>query len=180
MNNQIVMKMLTECNVELNHIRDLINVLGEHALSTPYVKKYAVIRASGSIGIGFKTIIADRVDKDSHQQLKNFVARKIRKSSANPKLEKIEELLNEFDENWQKQFKESIALSDKPTLKNALTKLVDTRNSFAHGGSAGLEINDTIIFFNHGCEVLRLLDESIHEGVEPPETAGVAGIPELD
>jgi len=23
-------------------------------------------------------------------------------------------------------------------------------------------------------------DEAIHEGVEPPETAGVAGIPELD
>lgn len=148
------------------HILSLVNSLGELALSTPYVKKYAVIRATSSIEIGFKTIIADRVDEGSHQQLKNFVAKKIRKSSANPRLEKIEELLKEFDEHWQTRFKEKVAFSDQLSLRGALATLVDTRNSFAHGGLAGLDINDTITFFNCGCEVLRLLDETVHENIE--------------
>lgn len=166
MNNQNVMKMLDECRAELNHILALVNTLGESASTTPYVNKYAVIRATGSLEIGFKTIIADRVDRDSHQQIKNFVEKKIRKSSANPRLEKMEEFLKEFDEQWRTRFKEKVAFSDQPTLKNALTTLVETRNTFAHGGLDGLAITDTITFFNSGCEVLRILDETVHEEVE--------------
>ena len=166
MNNKSVMKMLEECRIKLNHILAVVNTLGESASTTPYVNRYAVIRATGSIEVGFKTIIADRVDQDSHQQLKNFVEKKIRKSSANPRLEKIEEFLKEFDEHWRIRFKEKVAFSDQLTLKNALTTLVETRNTFAHGGLEGLAISDTITYFNRGCEVLRILDETVHEEVE--------------
>jgi len=168
--------MLLECESELNSIRALLIGIGEAALPTPYIKKYAVIRATGILEIGFKTIIADRVDRDSHQQLKNFVAKKIRNSSTNPRLEAMENLLKEFDAQWRTRFKEKVAFSDKPALENALNKLVDTRNSFAHGGIQVLAIEDTLLFFQHGCEILRILDETVHEEAELPEAAEGMGL----
>ena len=166
MNNLYVKQMLNECKEELESIKALLIGFGEGANPTPYIKKYAVMRASSSIETGFKTIIADRVDRDSHKQLKNFVARKIRNSSTNPKLEAIENLLSEFDQEWRAQFDEKIALSDKPKLKDSLTNLVRARNSFAHGGTDLLSIDETILYFCSGCDVLRILDETVHMEVE--------------
>lgn len=166
MNNQEVQQLLQVCRDELDSIRALLTGIGDEARPTPYIKKYAVIRATGSIESCFKQIIADRVDQDSHTQLKNFVARKIRNSSCNPKLEMIQGMLNEFDEGWRGRFEEKIALADKPVLKGALTELVSARNSFAHGGAAELPIERTIEFFEHACTVLRLLDQTVHEVVE--------------
>ena len=169
MNNQAVHTSLSNCKCELENIRSLLLGLGEAANPVPYIKKYAVIRATGTLENGFKTIIADRVDQDSHQQLKNYVAKKIRRSSTNPKLESMENLLKEFDEQWRVRFKEKVALSDKIALVDALDNLVETRNSFAHGGSKELNIDDTIRFFQYGCDVLKLLDETVHEEVDLPE-----------
>ena len=166
MNNLNVTQLLDECKQELESIKALLIGLGECANPTTYIKKYAVMRASGSIETGFKTIIADRVDRDSHKQLKNFVARKIRNSSTNPTLGAIENLLSEFDQDWRAQFDEKIALSDKPKLKDSLNNLVKARNSFAHGGTNLLSIDETILYFCSGCEVLRILDETVHKEVE--------------
>lgn len=166
MNNQQVLGFLEECREELASIQALLTGIGDAARPAPYVKKYAVIRAAGSIESAFKQIIADRVDRDSHLQLKNFIARKIRNSSCNPKLDMIQGMLTEFDEDWRSRFDEKIALADKPILKGALADLVNARNSFAHGGAAELPIARTIECFEHACVVLRLLDQSVHEDVQ--------------
>ena len=163
MNNMDVERLLQECRYELGSIKALLTGMGDAALPSPYIKKYAVIRATGSIESGFKQIIADRVDRDSHTQLKNFVARKIRNSSFNPRLEMIQGMLTEFDEEWRARFDEKIALADQPILKGALTDLVKARNSFAHGGAAELPIDKTIQCFEHACTVLVLLDQTVHE-----------------
>lgn len=166
MNNLEVSGLLTECREELISIQALLMGIGDAARPAPYVKKYAVIRATGSIETGFKQIIADRVDRDSHTQLRNFIARKIRNSSCNPKLEMIRGMLTEFDESWRARFDEKMALADQPVLSGALTDLVKARNSFAHGGAAELPIDKTIECFDHGCTVLRILDQTIHEDPE--------------
>ncbi len=70
MNNIEVKQILDDCNEELEKIRALLIGLGDAANPTPFVKKYAVIRASGSIEIGFKQIIADKVDEGCHIQAK--------------------------------------------------------------------------------------------------------------
>ena len=69
MNNLEVMNLLQECRDELHAIQALLTGIGDAARPAPYVKKYAVIRAAGSIEAGFKQIIADRVDRDIHTQL---------------------------------------------------------------------------------------------------------------
>ncbi len=169
MNNQEVRNLLQECREELSTIQALLTGIGDAARPAPYVKKYAVIRATGSIEAGFKQIIADRVDRDSHAQLKNFIARKIRNSSCNPNLDMIQGMLSEFDAEWRSRFDEKIALADKPVLKGALTTLVRARNSFAHGGAEELPIATTSECFEHACTVLRLLDQTVHEIAEGGE-----------
>ncbi|WP_347250488.1 HEPN domain-containing protein [Zoogloea sp.] len=163
MNNSEVATLLQECRYELEAIKALLFGYGDQARPTPYLKKYAVIRATGSIEAGFKQIIADRVDRGSHLQLKNFIKRKSRDSSCNPRLDMIESMIGEFDDDWKARFNEKMALADKPTLKGALTELVIARNSFAHGGARELSIEKTIECFESACVVLRLLDEAIHE-----------------
>jgi hypothetical protein len=166
MNNLDVELLLNECREELSSIKALLMGIGDGAKPAPYIKKYAVIRATGIIEAGFKQIIADRVDRDSHAQLKNFVARKIRNSSSNPKLDIIQNMLSEFDENWRTRFDEKMALSDQPSLRGALTELVKARNSFAHGGALELPIDKTFECFELGCRVLHILDETVHENYE--------------
>jgi hypothetical protein len=167
MNNADVRDQLQNCRDELQTIKALLTGMGDNANPTPYMKRYAVIRATGTIESGFKQIIADRVDRDSHEQLRNFIARKIRKSSSNPSLGVITNMLEEFDSVWRSRFEEQIALADQPTLKGALTELVTARNSFAHGGAPDLPIDRTIECFECGCTVLRLLDQTVHEVNEP-------------
>jgi hypothetical protein len=162
MNNIEVSVLLDECREELIAITALLTGMGDGARPTPYIKKYAVIRATGSIESAFKQIIADRVDRDSHSQLKNFISRKIRNSSCNPRLEMIEGMLSEFDDQWRARFDEKIALADKPALKGALTELVKARNSFAHGGAIELPLEKTVEFFESACIVLQVLDETVH------------------
>jgi hypothetical protein len=162
MNNVYVSQILQECSEELNNIRSLLIGLGDAAYPTPYVKKYAVIRATGAIEIGFKQIIADKVDYGCNVQVKSFIKKKVRDSSFNPKLGLIENILIDFDQRWNEKFDELLALEDKPTLKGALTELVNARNEFAHGGSPDVDIENTITYFENGCKVLEILDEAVN------------------
>lgn len=163
MKNEDVQNLLSTCREELSTISALLYALGPAATPSPYVKKYAVIRATGSIEASFKQIIADKVDQGSHDQLKNFIARKVRNSSTNPKLEAIQNLLTDFDDRWRARFDEKLALSDRPKLKEALTQLVKARNSFAHGGVEELPIETTVEYFECACDVIRILDETVND-----------------
>ncbi len=166
MNNVAVKKILDDCLLELESIAALLIGIGDGAKPTPYIKKYAVIRATGSIEIAFKQIIADKIDRDSHVQVKNFIKRKIRDSSCNPKLGMIESMLTEFDDRWRARFDEQMALDDKPRLKGALTHLVDARNEFAHGGNPDMEIDTTISYYKDGVKVLGILDGVVHHNFD--------------
>lgn len=166
MDNIEVNEILTSCSEELGNISALLIGIGDEARPAPYVKKYAVIRATGAIETGFKKIIADKVDENSHVQVKNFIKRKIRDSSSNPKLGIIENMLVEFDDRWRAKFDELLALEDKPQLKGSLTELVNARNEFAHGGNPDVNIEDTINYFNDGVKVLEILDSVVNHNFE--------------
>ena len=162
MNNAEVLAIINDCSQELESIKALLIGLGDEARPSPYIKKYAVIRATGSIEVGFKQIIADKVDEGSHVQVKNFIKRKIRESSCNPKLSMIENMLSEFDSRWREKFDELLALEDRPALKGSLTELVNARNEFAHGGDPDIDIDHTISCFKDGKKVLSILDDVVN------------------
>lgn len=169
MRNLVVDKQLILCSEELETIRQFLNGMGDGARPTPYMKRYAVIRASGAIEVAFKQIIADRVDEDCKTQVKNFIKKKIRDSSVNPKLGQIQNMLTDFDIRWSKKFDELISLGDKPKYSGALTILVNARNEFAHGGTPDIDISTTIECFKGGYDVLKILDQVVHHEFEEGE-----------
>lgn len=102
MNNHDSMIILNDCYDELNKIREIISGFDSENKAVGYINKYAIIRATGSIEFAFKKIIADKVESGCHDQIKNFIKRKIRESAHNPKLGTIENVLTDFDPRWQK------------------------------------------------------------------------------
>lgn len=165
MSNLDARQILNSCLDDLNIVRaTLIGLEGSPA--APYLRKYSVIRASGSIEIAFKKVIADRVDRDSHEQIKNFIKNKVRRASRNPKIENIESYLQDFDPRWRRRFAELVGLANRPRLKGALSDLVDDRNSFAHGGDSDMSIDAIINHFRDGATVVAYLDQAVHETYE--------------
>jgi hypothetical protein len=85
MNNPDVDQVLSACDAELNHVQTIIISLGATSAVVPYLTKYAVVRACGSIETSFKAVIADYCSHRSKSQVKRFINRRIRDGSANPR-----------------------------------------------------------------------------------------------
>lgn len=159
MNNPDVDLLLGQCRSELTHVEDSIRALGLTSPVSPYLTKYAVIRACGAVEVSFKALIADFCNKRSKKQVKRYIALKITRSSANPSHEKIVEMLNQFDEIWKSSYKARIGADpDKVHLLDSLQSLVDARNEFAHGGNPTLTISDVIKHFDHARRVIEHVD----------------------
>jgi hypothetical protein len=165
MKNLPASKVLHDCLHDLDVVKATLVGL-EGAPAAPYLKKYSVIRASGSIEFAFKMVIADRVDQGSHEQARNFVRAKVRNTSKNPKLGAIESSLAEFDPRWSKRFNELVSLANRARLSGALTSLVNARNKFAHGGDSDISIESIIEHFRDGAKVIAFLDQTVHETYE--------------
>jgi hypothetical protein len=162
MNNADVLRELTACDAELAQVRSLIDGLGVTSNIVPYLTKYAVIRACGSIELSFKTIIADYCVYRSKKQVKRFIDRRVREGSANPSIENINRFLNDFDEGWRNSFKAQLnGEVNKSVILTSLQSLVDARNDFAHGGSPSATILDVIAYFSHARRVIEIMDTII-------------------
>lgn len=162
MNNADVDLQLTQCRSELDHVHAIIATFGIMSPVAPYLTKYAVIRACGSIEVSFKTLIADFCSRRSKKQVKRFIHMKIRKGSANPSESNIINMLNSFDEDWRKGFKSNLKSDpDKRQILDSLQSLVDARNEFAHGGSPTITITDVLQHFDRARRVVEHVDAVI-------------------
>jgi hypothetical protein len=167
MRNEEASQILSSCLTDLNIVKATLVGL-DGAPAAPYLRKYSVIRASGSIEVAFKKVIADKVDHGSHEQIKNFIKKNVRNTSKNPKLEVIENALHEFDPRWSRRFAELVGLANRPRLKKALADLVTDRNTFAHGGESNMSIETIIEHFRDGAKVVAFLDQAVHETYDEP------------
>ena len=159
MNNVDVRLALDACRDEIDRIDDLINTLGKTSSAVPFLSRYAVIRACGSIEQAFKGSIADFCVKRGKKQIKRFINKKVRESSTNPSFDKICGMLNDFDESWNKTFKASLkGTLGHEKLKSSLQSLVDARNEFAHGGSPSVTIGDVKVYFSDARVIIEALD----------------------
>lgn len=159
--NQEILTIINNCNTELDRISNLVIGLGTAELSE-YVKKYAVIRATGCIEFSFKKIIADKVDENSHVLAKTFINNKIRRSSYNPNFKNIKDVLRAFDHKWDRKFNELISLENKAGIINSLKQLCEWRNSFAHGGHPEIDIDVAIAHFRLGIKIIEVIDKTVN------------------
>lgn len=159
MKNSEVQKVIAECLSELKHVKAEIKRVGATDMLVPILTRYAVIKACGSIELGFKTLLSD-VHNDQSQQIKNFIDHEIRNNSMNPSLDNIHRTLNKFDEAWNDNFKKK--LNNLPTkVKTSIKSLNAARNTFAHGGNPSCTFDDVTTYFNDSVRVLRAIDAAI-------------------
>jgi RiboL-PSP-HEPN len=162
MNNTDVKRILDDCDVDLKAVKSIIDSLGYTSNIVPYLNRYAIIKACGTVEVAFKSIITDHCSKRAKKQVKSYLSRRIRNSSSNPSSDKICELLGDFDKDWKKDFKDKLKSHSKySSLTTSMQSLVDARNDFAHGGSPSVTIADVISYFSDFREVLVILDSII-------------------
>lgn len=162
MNNVDVNRMLDDCSAELSHVKLLIDNSGGSSSIAPYLTKYAVIRACGSIEQAYKSIVCDFCSRQSTKQVKRFIDQRVRESSANPTYSNICKLLKAFDEDWCDQFKIKVGNApEKDVWMMALASLVDARNIFAHGGNPSASIGDITRYFAYSKAVIEAIDSSV-------------------
>lgn len=159
MNNTDVDQALSACDAELVHVQAIIINLGITSAVVPYLTKYAVVRACGSIETSFKALIADYCSHRSKKQIKRFIDRRIRDGSANPTIDNMNKFLLDFDKDWQAAFKSQLnAEPNKSALITSLQSLVDARNEFAHGGNPTTSLTDVVQYFGHAKRIVEIMD----------------------
>ncbi len=162
MNNIDVELILNDCDTELSHIQTLIVGLGPTSLVTPFLNKYAVIKACGTIEIAFKTVIADYCSKRSKPQVKNYLNKKVRENSSNPSYSRIMQILQEFDNAWANNFRVNVgALPNSANVLTSIQSLVNARNDFAHGGNPTLSFADVYKYYNDSRIIIETLDQVV-------------------
>jgi len=164
MNNSDAQTNIDLCVVELDRIENIIQtMLGHTSPIVPYLTRYSIVKACGTIELCFKTIIAD-LHSGTSPQVMNYIDNTIRSSSMNPSISNICSTLKKFDSAWNTSFKEKIRdHSDSERIKDSLDSLNNARNSFAHGGVPTSSFENIKNYFTDTIEILKILDEVVNE-----------------
>lgn len=164
MNNSSATEVIAGCNLELEKIHNIIQGLGSTSHPVPYLTKYAIIKACGTIEYCFKTILADTYADGQSQQIKNYIDNTFRNSSMNPSMDKINRVLKQFDEEWNIKFKTELNLLEhKERIIDSLKSLNQARNTFAHGGNPTASFENIRSYFTDSIKVIEILDRIVIE-----------------
>lgn len=172
---------ILNCLQELERIEGIIDLLGGTSNPVPFLTRYSIIKACGTIEYSFKTIISDHRYTEHSEQVQRFIDEKFRNSSMNPNYNNICKALNSFDEEWCKKFKEKINNdADKTRLQDSLKSLNTARNDFAHGKSPTTSFKNVYDYFIDCIVIMEMMEASILElemqsaaTFAPTETEGV-------
>lgn len=162
--NESVIERVDTCVNELERIDNLIKGLGVLSPPVPFLIKYSIVRACGTIEFAFKNIISDVVIENQTKQLKQFIDGKIRHGSMNPTYSNMCGTLGSFDEEWKASFKKLVKdHPEKGKILDSLDSLNNARNAFAHGGSPSTSFINVQEYFEDAIKVLELFELSTHE-----------------
>ena|SRR5690606_4986628 len=157
-----VQSLIEECDNDFVRIERIIDVLTSTNPAVPYLTKYVIIKACGTLEQAFKVLISDYSCKGQSPQIKKFVDISFRESSINPNLQNIHKSLKQFDENWNINFKTYLnADSEKAKIKTSITSLNNARNQFAHGGNPTVTFNDVKDYFDDAKKLINYLELSL-------------------
>lgn len=162
MNNIDVEAALNACKADLDDVLNEISKVGGTATIAPYLTKFAIIRACGTIESSFKGLITDFCCRGSKTQVVNFINYRIKDGSANPSWQILCKFIKEFDVTWHSNLKKAMqGKVNEAHLRSSLDSLVTARNTFAHGGNPTSTIGDVVTYFIHSREIIEELDKII-------------------
>lgn len=162
MNNQDVQTLREECESDFERIEKIIDVLLSTNPAVPYLTKYGIIKACGTLEQAFKVMISDFSCIGQSSQVKKFIDISFRESSINPNLDNIHKSLKKFDEQWNDNFKCLLNADVEITkIRSSIASLNNARNLFAHGGNPTVTFNDVVDYFGDAKKILNYLDQSL-------------------
>lgn len=162
MNNVDVQSLVTECDYDFDRIEKIIDVLHNTNTAVPYLTKYAIIKACGTLEQAFKIMISDFSCSGQSSQVRKFIETSFRESSINPNLDNIYKSLKKFDDQWNDTFKALLnANPDIEKIKTSISSLNNARNQFAHGGNPTVTFNDIKDYFDDAKKVISYLDQAL-------------------
>jgi hypothetical protein len=162
MNNSRSAQLIFDCNEDFDRISNIINELGSTHNSIPFLTKYAIIKACGTLEQCFKTIISDFSIKNQNQQVTRFIDCTFRESSMNPNLDNICKALSNFDIAWKQTFKSLLKWDiNNERITRSIKSLNNARNQFAHGWNPIVTFNDIVLYFNDVQTVIWYIDSSV-------------------
>ena len=154
-----LLNILEDCTNEIDYIEAKIEEDKFNSI-VPYLTKYALIRACGSIEIVYKEMIVQVLSDGAGDLTKKFIENCIRDSSSNPSTGQIERLLQSLNEDWKITFHDKLRGTEE---KGALNSLVINRNAFAHGRTMTASIQEVKNYFTKSKVVLTWLDEILNQ-----------------
>lgn len=161
-NNLAAKDRIASCLSEFEKIRYMIEGMGAASNPVPFLTRYAIIRAAGTIEFSFKTIISDAHGETQTKQIKQFIDNKFRNSSINPSYSNICASLCSFDEEWNKKFKNIVSgIQQKNKVLDSLKSLNEARNSFAHGGAPSTSFNSIFEYFQDSLKIIIALESAL-------------------
>ena len=164
--NEDEKRILDDCDLEINNIKTWIDNKNQLDSKVKFLVAYAVIKASGSIELVFKSMINTFLSQNCIDETKVFLTKNIIDSSANPSPGIIEKYLEQFDGKRKERFSDLLKDSqDKGNLKS----LVSLRNDIAHGRTIHSSINDIESYFESGKKILEILEKVINDSPDTPE-----------
>ncbi|WGE59493.1 HEPN domain-containing protein [Actinobacillus equuli] len=159
--HEFVQRNIANCQTEIEHIEQIIAVLGTSNPAVNYLTKYTLIKICGIFEQSFKTIISDAVCCTNNERTRLYVDTTFRESSINPSLDNIKGSLNKFDREWKNKFKEKFnAVSSPDMIKDHINSLNNLRNRFAHGSNPSVSFQDLKDYFASVKYILKILDET--------------------
>lgn len=164
MTNTEAQRNISLCNEELDKIDVMIeNILGHTSPIIPFLTKYSIVRACGTIEYCFKTIISD-LHSGNSPQITNYIDNTIRNSSMNPSISNICKTLKKFDENWNDDFKKQLKKHTKyKRLIDSIDSLNNARNSFAHGGTPSASFENIRNYYKDTVIIIEILDNVVNQ-----------------
>ena len=166
MHNKNAKKIIDSCNEELENLSLHMRETTEEEKSAHYLKKYAILRAIGSIETAYRLILTDKLMIGQHTYARNFIKKKIRDLTPDPQLGTIKSMLSEFDTRWLARFNEKIAQPNIERHVLGLSFLTDSRDAFSRGENPDIAIETTMSFYKSVIEIMKILDEVVHHSYE--------------
>jgi hypothetical protein len=161
-NNLSAKERIFSCFSEFEKIRYMIEGMGAGSNPVPFLTRYAIIRAAGTIEFCFKTIISDTHGSTQTKQIKQFLDNKFRNSSINPSYTNICSSLCSFDDDWNRKFKGIVnGMQQKNKVLDSLKSLNEARNSFAHGGTPSTSFNSVYEYFQDSIKIIVALESAL-------------------
>ena len=152
------LRNLSDCEVELNSIKDWIDSDKFHK-NVRFLVNYAIVKSCGTIENIYKQIIFDKLSENVNDQNKSYLTKVLLNSSSNPSFGKIKGTLENVGGAFAANFDERLKNKNE---KECINSLVGLRNTFSHGGTITSSIEDVIILFEGAKWVLLQLEDCIN------------------